>query len=166
MRLFFLIMAVLFAATGFSQVDSAFLLRLKRMDTANFLRLDTLTPPNDGLTRKIKELRKERKGINIGAVIQIKLLEERAKDTTRPKSFYDNLEAELTTGNSARLLENSLVNIYRRSFSLKEIKRLIRFYKTSAGRKMDDEYVLLLVQSVKDAEQIMKMAYLQLQAKR
>jgi len=41
---------------------------------------------------------------------------------------------------------------------LAEIDELIKFFQTSAGKKMDKEFLLLLVQSVKDGEQLLKLA--------
>jgi hypothetical protein len=165
MRLILCLFALSLSASGLAQVDTAFLLKVKGLDTADLLKLDTLTPPKDALTAKIKTLRAERHGINIDAVIQIKLMEERAKDTVRPAAFYDKLQAELTTGRTGQLLENSIVNLYRRTFNESDLDELIRFYKTPAGKKMDKEFILLLVASVKDAEQLMKMAFVNLSAK-
>lgn len=114
--------------------------------------------PDDAFTHKIKELRSERNGLAIEAIIKLKLSEEQAKDKTHTKLFYDQLQEELTSGRTGKLLENSLVNLYRRSYTEKEIDELIAFYKTFAGKKMDKEYFIVLVQSAKDAEQLIKMA--------
>ena len=65
---------------------------------------------------------------------------------------------DITTGKTSKLLENSLINIYRRTFIENEIDELIKFFQTSAGKKMDKEFLLLLVQSVKDGEQLLKLA--------
>jgi len=64
----------------------------------------------------------------------------------------------ITNGKTSKLLENSLVNIYRRTFTENEVEELIKFFQTSAGKKMDKEFLLLLVQSVKDGEQLLKLA--------
>ena len=124
---------------AFSQIDSSFIAKLKSLDTADVLKRDTLAVPDDAFTRKIKQLRSERSGLTIEAIIKMKLTEEQGKDTVHPKVFYDQLQQELTTGRTGKLLENSLVNLYRRSYTEKEIDELIAFYKTSAGKKMDKE---------------------------
>lgn len=142
---------------SFAQVDSAFILKLKSLDTANLLKIDTAAVPNDRLTQKIKQLRKERTGLNIETIINLKISEEQAKDTTHSKEFYTQLQNEVTNGKTAALLNNSLINLYRRTFTEKEIDDLIKFYKTSAGKKMDNEYLILLVESAKDAEYLLKM---------
>jgi hypothetical protein len=68
------------------------------------------------------------------------------------------LTEDITTGKTSKLLENSLVNIYRRTFTENEIDELIIFFQTSAGKKMDKEFLFLLVQSVKDGEQLLNLA--------
>ncbi len=114
--------------------------------------------PDDALTAKIKELRKEKKGLTLETILKIKITEEQQKDTSHKKSFYDALLNDVTKGRTSKLIENSLVNLYQRNFTEQEIDELIIFYKTSAGRKMDKEYILLMVESIKDAEQLIKLA--------
>jgi hypothetical protein len=149
---------LLFSHAAFSQIDSSFIARIKSFDTADVLKMDTVAVADDTFTRKIKLLRSELSGLTIEAIIKLKLTEEQGKDTTHSKVFYDQLQEELTTGRTGKLLENSLVNLYRRSYTEKEIDELIAFYKTSAGKKMDKEYFIVLVESAKDAEQLIKMA--------
>lgn len=141
-----------------SQVDSSFILKLKALDTANILKADTVSVPNDLLTKKIKLLRSQRKGLTTETILRIKITEEQQKDTSHSKEFYNRLLREVTEGKTSKLIENSIINLYRRSFTLKEIDELINFYNTSAGKKMDIEFILLMVQSIKDAEQLLKLA--------
>ena len=143
---------------SYSQIDTSFFAKIKSLDTANILRLDTATVPNDSFTKKIKQLRKEKQGLNLETVLELKLMELQKTDTVHSKDFYDRLHAEMITGKTGRLIENSLINLYRRLYTEQEIEDLIKFYKTSAGKKMDKEYVLLMVESIKDAEQLLKMA--------
>lgn len=143
---------------SFSQIDSSFIAKIKSLDTADVLKMDTAAVPNDAFTKKIKQLRIERSGLTIEAIIKLKLAEEQQKDTTHTKAFYNQLQEELTTGHTGKLLENSLINLYRRNYTEQEIDELIAFYKTSAGKKMDKEFFIVLVESVKNAEQLIKMA--------
>ncbi len=147
-----------FFQAAFSQIDSSFIAKIKSLDTADVLKIDTSAVPDDIFTKKIKQLRNERSGLTIEAIIKLKLTEEQQKDTAHTKAFYSQLQEELTTGHTGKLLDNSLVNLYRRSYTEKEIDDLIAFYKTSAGKKMDKEFFIVLVESVKDAEQLIKMA--------
>lgn len=158
MQKIFILLLITVPTMAFSQIDTAFLQRLKGMETGDLLKKDTMAVPNDAFTRKIKELRKEKNGLNIELVMQIKIKEEQEKDSSRPKEFYDKLLREMTTGETGRLLENCMVNMYRESYTEKEIDELIRFFKTSAGRKMNTEFIFLIARSVKDAEQLMKIA--------
>ena len=149
---------LLLPTVSFSQLDTTFLARLKALDNADFLAKDTMAVPEDMLTQKIRQLRKERVGLTTETVLRIKIMEEQEKDKTRPKAYYDQLLEEMTTGHTAKLLDNCLTNLYRRTFTEKEIDDLMVFYKTSAGKKMDKEFILLMLQSIKDAEQLMKLA--------
>jgi hypothetical protein len=144
---------------SYSQIDTSFFTKIKSLDSANILRIDTAAVPNDSFTKKIKQLRKEKQGLNLETVLELKLMEQQKSDTGHSKEFYDRLHAEITTGNTGRLIENSLVNLYRRLYTEQEIADLIKFYKTSAGKKMDKEYILLMVESIKDAEQLLKTAF-------
>jgi hypothetical protein len=143
---------------SFSQIDSSFINRIKALDTANFLKSDTLSAPDDLLTKKIKLLLSEKKGLTVGTILRIKITEEQQKDTTHSKEFYNKLLEEVTSGKTSKLIENGLINLYRRTFTEKEIDELIRFYKTSAGKKMDKEFLLIMVESIKGAEQLLKLA--------
>lgn len=158
MRIALLFLGLSIYCSGWSQIDSSLIKRIKALDTADILKADTVMVPNDSFTQKIKTLRSEQKGLTLETIIRLKIAEEQQKDTTRSKEYYNNLLQEITTGKTGKLLENSVINIYRRSFTENEIDELIRFYRTSAGQKMNTEYLLLLVQSVKDAEQLLKLA--------
>jgi hypothetical protein len=158
MKVFLLLFLCLIGQYAFSQIDSGFVKALKALDTANILKTDTLAPPNDAFTKKIKVLRNERKGLTTENIIRMKLMEEQQKDTVHPKEFYTELQREITTGKTGQLLENSYVNLYRKHFTEREVDDFINFYKSSAGKKLDNEFILLMVQSVKGAEQLLKMA--------
>ena len=158
MKLTILVLAALIPFFSFSQIDSAFLLKLKALDTANILKKDTVAAPNDAFTQKIKRLLGEKNGISVKAILQVKIMDEQKKDTVHSKEFYKKLMDDVATGKTSELLENSLINIYRRTFTESEIDELINFYQTSAGKKMDKEFLLLLVQSVKDGEQLLNLA--------
>ena len=142
----------------FSQIDSAFILKLKALDTANILKTDTVAVPTDAFTQKIKQLLGERNGLTVTTILKIKIMEEQQKDTTHSKEFYRKLTEDITMGKTSKLIENSMINIYRRTFTENEVDDLIKFFQTSAGKKMDKEFLLLLVQSVKDGEQLLKLA--------
>ena len=158
MKHIILVQVILIPFLSFAQIDSAFILKLKALDTANTLKADTVTVPNDAFTQKIKQLLGEKNGLSVKAILKIKIMEEQQKDTIHSKEFYRKLTEDITTGKTSKLLENSLINIYRRTFTENEIDELIKFFQTSAGKKMDKEFLLLLVQSVKDGEQLLKLA--------
>ena len=158
MKLIFLLPALLIPFSSFSQLDSAFILKLKALDTANILKMDTVSVPNDAFTQKIKRLLDEKNGLSVSAILKLKIMDEQQKDTAHSKDFYKKLIEDIKTGKTSKLLENSIINIYRRTFTENEIDELISFFQTSAGKKMDKEFLLLLVQSVKDGEQLLNLS--------
>jgi len=142
-----------------SQIDTSFIAKLKTLDTANILRADTSDVPNDQLTKKILELKKEKTGLGLESLMYIKIMEEQQKpNNPHPKDFYSRLQKELMNGRTAKLIENCYVNIYRRTFTESEIDDLLRFYRTSAGKKLEREFLPLLVESAKAAEQLLQLA--------
>jgi hypothetical protein len=146
----------------FSQIDTAFLMQLKAYDTANVLKADTMRVPEDGLTKKIRFLLKGKSGFGLSQIIAIKIMEEKEKDKIRPKEFYERLHREVSIGHTARLIENMMINMYRRNFTETEVEEMIAFYKTSAGKKLDKINMLLVVESVKGAEQLLNIITQQL----
>ncbi|MDQ2718381.1 MAG: DUF2059 domain-containing protein [Bacteroidota bacterium] len=158
MKVIIFMLVLVIPLLSFSQIDTSFIAKLKGLDTANILKLDTSFVPNDSFTKKIKLLRSEKKGLNVETVLRMKIMEEQQKDTAHSKDFYNKLLEEVTAGKTSVLIDNSMVNLYRRNFTEKEIDDLIIFYKTSAGKKMDKEFILLMVESMKDAEQLLKLA--------
>jgi hypothetical protein len=165
MKVAICVLSLLIPCLSFSQIDSSFINKIKALDTANILKSDTLSAPDDLLTKKIKLLLSEKKGLTVGTILRIKIMEEQQKDTSHSKEFYNKLLEEVTTGKTSKLIENSLINLYRRTFTENEIDELVSFYKTSAGKKMDKEFLLILVESVKDAEQLLKLAAKNIESK-
>ncbi|MDQ6845819.1 MAG: DUF2059 domain-containing protein [Bacteroidota bacterium] len=165
MKILFVTLAFLLPALSFAQIDTSFIARIKSLDTANILRLDTVAAPDDALTAKIKLLRSEKKGLTLETILKIKLAEEQQKDTSHSKAYYEALTNDVTKGKTSKLIENSLINLYRKNFTGQEIDELISFYKTSAGKKMDKEYIFLMLESMKDAEQLIKLAAKNITAK-
>src|SRR5260221_7534888 len=110
-----------------SQVDSSFIAGIKALDTANMLRQDTAAVPEDALTKKIRMLRNEKNGLTIENIIRLKLADEQKDDTTHSKDYYNKLLAELTPGKTSRLIDNCLINLYRRTYTEKELHDLISF---------------------------------------
>jgi len=111
MKLIVLLTALLIPFLSFSQLDSAFILKLKALDTANILKMDTVSVPNDAFTQKIKRLLGEKNGLSAGAILKLKIMDEQQKDTVHSKEFYKKLIEDITTGKTSKLLENSIVNI-------------------------------------------------------
>jgi len=54
---------ILIPFISLSQGDTAFITQMKSLDTANILKTDTVSVPDDALTEKIKLLRSEKQGL-------------------------------------------------------------------------------------------------------
>lgn len=158
MKTVIIILFTIIPFLSFSQLDSAFISQLKRLDTADILKADTAIVPNNALTQKIRTLLGEKNGLNIEGILKMKIMEGQQKDTTHSKTFYEHLLADVSNGKIARLLETCMINIYSKTFTEQEIDELTRFYQTSAGKKLNRNYLLILVESVKNGEQLLKLA--------
>lgn len=118
--------------------------------------LDTTTAPDDKITRKIIELRELRGGFNINEVIDFKIEEDRQKNEV-PKAELDKVAMFFKSGNGKKWLNNAMIWIYRNHFSYSELKKLVKFYKTSVGQKMATELPLIMVKSLKAGEMIKEL---------
>ena len=116
-------------------------------------KLDTTAVPNDKLSKRIEKLRSLKGGFNINEAIEFKIAEERSKENA-PTEELDKIEAFFKTGNGKKWLNNAVIWIYRKQFTLKEINQLIRFYESSAGQKMAEKFPILMLQSLKAGEEI------------
>jgi len=142
--------------TGFSQtrpdsntVASGIYERINK--TMTDFKLDTSICPSDKIKSKILELRNLRGEFNINEVVRFKIEEDRTKNEVS-KEEINKLSEFFNSGKGKRWLDNAVIWIYRRHFTYKELKQLVKFYKTSGGRKMSTEYPLIIVESLKTAE--------------
>ena len=116
---------------------------------------DTSDVPNDKLTRKIKEFRDRKGGFNINTVMDYKIQEDLGKNDLSKENGM-KLKEEFTTGRARRLLDNAIIWLYRKTFTYKEMKKLTRFYNSTAGQKYSDFFMPMLLKSVVAAETIQK----------
>ena len=116
---------------------------------------DTSDVPNDKLTRKIKEFRDRKGGFNINTVMDYKIQEDLGKNDLSKENGM-KLKEEFTSGRARRLLDNAIIWLYRKTFTYKEMKKLTRFYNSTAGQKYSDFFMPMLLKSVVAAETIQK----------
>jgi len=149
---------VFLTGTAYAQSDSSFKATTvsvfgKISEEVKNFKLDTSSVPNDNITGKIQELRKLRGGFNINEALEYKLGEDRQKNEI-PKADMDKLEDFFKQGDGKRWLDNSITWIYRQHFTYKELKKLVKFYKTSAGQKMANDFPVIMLKSLAAAEAI------------
>ncbi len=116
---------------------------------------DTTSAPNDKTTSKIRELISLRGGFNIHEAVGFMIEEERRKGE-KEAAQLDQLAYYFTRGNGYQRLNNAAIWIYRNHFTYKELKQLVNFYKTSAGKKMADDFPVIALKSMATAEMLKK----------
>ena len=154
---FFLIFAIS-TTLAFSQdvngsADGAAEMFRRISDAAKNYIPDTSDVPADKITAKIIELRKLRGGFNIQEAIAFKIEEDRQKKEVSSATL-DKLSNYFTSGEGKRLLDNAVIWIYRRHFTSKEISQLVRFYRSSAGKKMAADLPIIMLETIKAGEMI------------
>ena len=118
---------------------------------------DTTAPPNDKITKQIIKLREIKGGFNINEALQFKIGEEKTKGE-KPKEEIEKLMAYFTNGHGAELLNNAVTWIYRNEFSFSELKKLTKFYKTSAGHKLSSRFPAIMLKCLAASEIIAETA--------
>ena len=154
-RPFILLLLSFFSLQSFAQVGvkpgtSVYEKIMKQV--ADF-KLDTISTPNDKLTRKINALRSLNGVFNINEAIQYKIEEDKQKKDITPQEA--SMMADFfTVGDGKRLLDNAIVWIYRKHFNLKEVNQMVKFYKTDAGKKLTRLQPVIIFQSLTSAQLI------------
>jgi|GEM_PF-573500 hypothetical protein len=149
----------LFIFTGISsaQNDTSGVTIFQSLFGTNRFIIDSSAVPEDPLTQKIRVLRSERGPINFENVIKFTIRDQQSKDTTRPKEYYDKFLEECQTGNAHRNIENVLINLYRQCFTEEEVDQLVEFYKSTAGKKMFKDFLLLTAIAANTVQDILKL---------
>ncbi|MBE0651764.1 MAG: DUF2059 domain-containing protein [Bacteroidales bacterium] len=119
-------------------------------------KIDTAAVPNDKITKKIEELRKYRSKFNVDALVDFKLQQDK-KNHKISEAEYEKVYNFFKKGDGKKWLDNAVIWVYRKHFTYKELKVLVRFYKSSAGQKWSAEFPIVLVQNVLAAEQVGKI---------
>lgn len=116
-------------------------------------KMDTVAVPNDKITKKIEELRKYRGKLNINEIIDLKLKQDEKNKKLSQEEYADAYNF-FTKGDGKKWLDNAVIWNYRNHFTYKELKVLVRFYKSSTGKKWAAEFPVVVIQNVLAAEQI------------
>ena len=57
-------------------------------------------------------------------------------------------------GEGKRLLDNAVISIYRKHFTLEEINAIVAFYRSPAGEKLARDFPVIMLQSLKAAAMV------------
>ncbi|MGZ8538195.1 MAG: DUF2059 domain-containing protein [Flavisolibacter sp.] len=155
-NLLFIIFMLCFSQFLMSQSDSSLdsnnIFTRITAGMSNF-KIDTSYPPHDKITAKIIELRSMRGGFNINEAIEFKIAEDSQNKKMTEKETNDS-KAFFNSGNGKRKLDNAVIWIYRNRFSYNDLKKMVKFYRTSAGQKMASDFPIIMLQSLAAAETI------------
>ena len=123
--------------------------------TLKDFKVNTTAVPEDQLTREIRKLRETKGGFNINEAISFKIGEDLTKgDLTQLES--EKLDQFFKSGKGKSDLDNAVIWIYRDLFTTSEVRKLTKFYKSSAGQKLSENFPIVMLESLKAAEGIMK----------
>ncbi len=156
--LFLLMLVCFITSAAFAQPDSALNTRMLPVferitqEMKNF-KPDTTAAPNDRITKKIMELRKLKGGFNINEAIDFKLAEDKQKKDISAEEFT-RLSYFFQSGNGRKWLDNAVIWIYRQHFNYKELKQVVKFYKTSGGQKMAGDFPIVMLKTLAAGEMI------------
>lgn len=148
---FFVLSACL--AQNKTLLDSAAVLQL--MTELKDFRIDTSKVPDDKITRKIRELRELKGVFYVDRAIAFKLEEDRSKKEKSPEELQ-RMADYIQKGRGKELLDNAMIWIYRNEFTYPELKDLVKFYKTSAGKKMGERFPFIMLKSLAAAQMIVE----------
>ncbi len=155
MNKFFLILIMLFYSQNLLAQDIAQLKNIFERITSEVqsYKIDTSSVKEDRFTKKVKQLRALKGGFNINEAIEFKMAEE-AKEGKTSQAELELLRASFTNGKGKQWLDNAVIHIYRQHFTYKEMKQMVRFYKTSAGQKLASDFPLIMMKSLAAAQVI------------
>ncbi|MFI5187789.1 MAG: DUF2059 domain-containing protein [Chitinophagales bacterium] len=108
---------------------------------------DTSNVPDDKFTREIKKLRHPEGSFTINEVVVYKIQDDKNKKEISAQTANTLLQ-QFTNGDGKRWLTNAIMWVYRKHFTYKEMKQLVKFSGTSAGKKMAAEFPIIILQSV------------------
>jgi hypothetical protein len=117
--------------------------------------IDTSNVPDDKITAVIRKLRSAKGGFNINEAIDYKIQEEVQKNPAAKDSMM-KIAGSFKNGDPGRWLDNAVIWIYRKEFSYKELKQILKFYKTPAGQKMAKDFPVIMLKSLRASEIILE----------
>ena len=116
-------------------------------------KIDTSAVPEDETTSLIRKLRTLKGVFNINEAIAFKL-EEEEKEKKSSKENLDKIRQSMLQGQAKIWLDNAVIHIYRQHFNRKELRQLIKFYKSSAGQKLATQFPFIMMKSLLAAQTI------------
>ncbi len=86
------------------------------------------------MTTELRNLLVTTGAVNLGVQFAKAMNQEKDK-SGMPAEFYDRFYKEITEGESKKHYENLIIKIYRKYYTLDDVKGLITFYSSELGKK-------------------------------
>lgn len=135
----------------YAQSDSLSNAYTRIMSQVQGYQIDTTTPPTDKTTRLIGQLRELRGGFNINEAVLFKIGEEENKKE-KSKDELEMIKTSFIIGKGKTWLDNAVTWIYRHHFTYRELKQLVKFYKTPAGQKLSSAFPVIMLKTLAAAQ--------------
>ncbi len=152
MKVIGFICCFLFPFWALSQTEGEEVFKRIKTEMENY-KVDTTDVPSDKLTKEIQKLRAVKGGFNINEAILFKIEEDRLKGNISQEES-EKLESFFSKGKGKNWLDNAVIHIYRNYFSVSEVKKMCKFYQSSAGQKYSEKFPIILAQTTQAAELI------------
>ena len=112
-------------------------LKATKIDALPSVQFDSSMAPNDELTRELKKMLQLTDAVNIGLSTAENMLlqQKKAAENNEMNTFFTAFLKELKSPRVYSLFENIFVKIYRKHYTLAEVKQLNQFYATPLGKK-------------------------------
>lgn len=107
--------------------------------------LDTVPPPADQLTHEIRRLLELTGALNLG--VQLAKMMSQEQNPSLPQEFYTRFFQSFQSGKGKQMMENLVIKLYRKHFTLEEVTKLNKFYESPVGKKLIATTPLILKES-------------------
>lgn len=97
---------------------------------------DTSAAPNDDLTKELKKLLDITGALDVGVQFAKMMNSDNEQERNGlPKEFYKKMYEEMSTGDTRKIFENEIIKIYRKYYTLEDVKGILAFYNSEIGKK-------------------------------
>ena len=117
-------------------------------------KFDTTLAPNDALTAELQKLVDDSKMVNIALEASATLITNNLRGNISPEmeEFYKRFQAFIKTEEVTRFYNNLFIKIYRKYYTIEEVRELRKFYQTEVGKKSIQLMNTVMQESMEEGE--------------